>query len=547
LPFPRQKVLKMRALHSIAESSNQLACSLVMGSIDLSASGAAASQRRRYSLVHQASFEKSHIMTLKRANTQKRREELESHLDKNKQVARDLNDEGVDLIFSLEDDGQIFFSVIVASSADLTDFLASVIHILDQNKVSMQHMETRPSIKRRGIDLLIECSVDHKDCAVAALAALKKAHPSISDVRMYKTSQDTEEVPWFPRHVSDIDKCSHCITKYEPTVDPRHPGFGDIAYIERREELNRLAAGFKYGDQLTDVQYTEAEHDTWRQVFEKLEHLHESLACSTYRRNLAMLLKEGVLTRDRIPQLKTINSFLEKRTGFILRPCSGLLSARDFLASLAFRVFQTTQYLRHHAKPHHSPEPDLIHELLGHVPMFADPALAQMSQDIGLMSLGASDEQIERLATVYWFIVEFGLCREGGQLRAIGAGLLSAYGELQHACSEVPEHREFIPAETAMQKYEDDDYQPLYYVADGIEEALGKLREYAAKFIRPLSLIYDPYTRSVTEVRTVNDLADSMQRFKLDLSAITTAIKLLPQLEKRENSDKENFQSLYNS
>ncbi|GMS87113.1 hypothetical protein PENTCL1PPCAC_9288 [Pristionchus entomophagus] len=540
----------MRALHSIAESSNQLACSLVMGSIDLSASAAAVSHRRRYSLVHQASLEKSHIMTLKRANTQKRRQELEEHLEKNKQlkVARDLNDEGVDLIFSLEGDGQILFSVIVSSSADLVDFLPSIIQTLDDNNVSMQHIETRPAKGSRGVDVLIECAAEQKDSAVAAVAALKRAHASITAVRMYKTRQDPE-VPWFPRHVSEIDKCSNCITKYEPTIDPRHPGFGDEAYIARREELNRLAADFRYGDQINNVEYTEAEHDTWRQVFEKLEHLHVTLACATYRRNLAMLLEEGVLTKDRIPQLRTINAFLERRTGFILRPCSGLLSARDFLASLAFRVFQvgnsgTTQYLRHHAKPHHSPEPDLIHELLGHVPMFADPALAQMSQDIGLMSLGATDEQIERLATVYWFIVEFGLCREGGHLRAIGAGLLSAYGELQHACSDVPEHREFIPAETAVQKYEDDDYQPLYYVADGIEEALGKLREYAAKFQRPFSLIYDPFTRSVTEVRSVNDLTCSMQRFKLELSAITTAIKLLPQLEKKEEQNKENLLTL---
>ena len=77
---------------------------------------------------------------------------------------------------------------------------------------------------------------------------------------------------------------------------------------------------------------------------------------------------------------------------------------------------------------------------------------------------------------VYWFIVEFGLCREDGRLKAIGAGLLSAYGELQHACSDVPDHKDFDPVVTAVQKYEDDDYQPLYFVANNIQDALIKLR-----------------------------------------------------------------------
>lgn len=111
---------------------------------------------------------------------------------------------------------------------------------------------------------------------------------------------------------------------------------------------------------------------------------------------------------------------------------NGILSQREFLNCLAFRTFCCTQYIRHHTKPEYTPEPDILHEFMGHVPMFADPKVCDISQLIGQLSLGATDQQIAILGSIYWFTIEFGVCIEEGKNKFYGAGIASSYGEIGH-------------------------------------------------------------------------------------------------------------------
>uniref|UniRef100_A0A915IC85 Biopterin-dependent aromatic amino acid hydroxylase family profile domain-containing protein n=1 Tax=Romanomermis culicivorax TaxID=13658 RepID=A0A915IC85_ROMCU len=259
-----------------------------------------------------------------------------------------------------------------------------------------------------------------------------------------------------------------------------------------------------------------------------LKDLFATHACQSYRKMFDKLERCGIYSPNFIPQLQDVSDFLQKESGFQVRPAAGLLTARDYLASLAFRVFQATQYVRHHSTPHHTPEPDCIHELLGHIPMFADPAIAQFSQEIGLASLGASDEDIEKLATLYWFTVEFGLCKENNELRAYGAGLLSAYGELQHALSDAPEKKIFDPEIMALTPYQDEDYQPVYFVSESLDDAIAKLRQYAKKIKRPHTFCYNPFTKSMIQAGNwdqigpyVDLLADGINQLKASLDFST--------------------------
>ncbi|KAI9557408.1 hypothetical protein GHT06_017236 [Daphnia sinensis] len=414
--------------------------------------------------------------------------------------------------------------ILLFSMPEEVGALAKALKIFEDNKVNLLHIESRSSKRSIGdYEFIVEIDTLLGDVA-GALEQLRKQSSYFQIISRDHKDGNAETIPWFPGRIQDLDRFANQILSYGSELDADHPGFTDPVYRARRKEFADIAFHYKYGQKIPRVEYTPEEIATWGTIYRQLTKLYPTHACREFNHNFPLLIENCGYKEDNIPQLQDISDFLHDCTGFTLRPVAGLLSSRDFLAGLAFRVFHSTQYIRHGSVPLYTPEPDICHELLGHVPLFADPEFAQFSQEIGLASLGAPDEYIERLATCYWFTVEYGMCRQGGELKAYGAGLLSSYGELEYCLTDKPEIRPFDPAKTALQKYPITSYQPVYFVSESFEDAKEKMIAYAKTIPRPFSVRYNPYTLNVEILNSKPQLENLLKNINWEITRITDAL-----------------------
>jgi phenylalanine-4-hydroxylase len=256
-------------------------------------------------------------------------------------------------------------------------------------------------------------------------------------------------------------------------LDPDHPGFRDAGYRARRNRIAQIALRYEPGAPVPDAPYTEEEHALWRAIREALEPAHKARACAEYLEAARRL----DLSRETIPQLSEVSERVRAISGFRLEPVAGLVEPRVFLESLADGVFLCTQYIRHHSTPFYTPEPDVVHELLGHALTLASPRLAELNRLFGRAVRRAdSARKLDRLSRVYWFTIEFGVLREGGEVKAYGTGLLSSAGELEALGGA--ELRPLDLEEASRAEYDPTRFQPVLFCADSFDATYDALKSF---------------------------------------------------------------------
>lgn len=256
-------------------------------------------------------------------------------------------------------------------------------------------------------------------------------------------------------------------------LDPDHPGFRDGEYRARRNQIAQLAMNYQPGDAIPDAPYTDDEHRVWQTIWKALRPAHRQHACRQY----LDALKRMNFADNRIPQLREVNEKVQAISGFRLEPVAGLVQPRVFLENLADGVFLCTQYIRHHSTPLYTPEPDVVHEIVGHGVTLACPELAELNRLFGqAVKRASSTDALETLSRVYWFTIEFGVLRENGSLKAYGTGLLSSAGELEEM--HQAELRPLDILAITRQNYDPTHFQPVLFCADSFAAMQEQLRAY---------------------------------------------------------------------
>lgn len=264
--------------------------------------------------------------------------------------------------------------------------------------------------------------------------------------------------------LEDIPFARHA---YGSIVQTSYPGAHDEVYRGRISEL--IGQSNDAWPQIPTYTYTEDEHATWRLVSNVLKNLQDRYACRAFIEGRDKL----DLPYDHIPQLDEVSSRMEAETGFMLAPVGGLLDKSEFLPMLRDKVMRCTPYIRHPSYPFFTPEPDILHELRGHAPMFMHQPFVDLSVRIGRAAGAAveagNDELLDLIGLFYWYTVEYGLIREDGEVKIFGAGNNGGIQDLLRSMDPSVERKPFSIEAIHKLSIDYDAPQEVFFVADSYE------------------------------------------------------------------------------
>ncbi|CAD8119160.1 unnamed protein product [Paramecium primaurelia] len=319
------------------------------------------------------------------------------------------------------------------------------------------------------------------------------------DQVLINNDMSVPSVPWYPRTDEDL-KTIGTIMEVNEENNQDHPQFKDLEYRKRREEIAKLSQAHLIGEPVPYINYTEQEEQTWKKIYTILREKVNIVMSQRYLNNLVKI-ENALGFKYKIPQLRDIDAYLRAETGFRIKATHGILSQREFLNALGHRVFCCTQYIRHHSTPEYTPEPDIVHELVGHVPLFADKEVADLSQEIGILSCGAKKQDLSRLGTLYWFTLEFGAYKENGLIKGYGAGIASSIGECDHFPKA--KYEKFDPFIHADRSYPIQTVQPTYMYTESFDEAMQSLIIFGKSLQKPFGLYYDFIDKELKSTRRI--------------------------------------------
>jgi len=241
-------------------------------------------------------------------------------------------------------------------------------------------------------------------------------------------------------------------------------------------EVGKLQAAAPFLIEQDWAAYTPEQHAIWQELVSQRMPQLEQHACAEYLEGFQQI----GLQPNRIPVLKDVSARLEPRTGWNSTPVSGFLPADAFFEMLAARKFPTTTWIRSRESMGYTPEPDIFHDVFGHVPMHAHPVFANFLEHYGKVCAGLTDaEDLERMGRLFWFTVEFGVIREQGAIKVYGSGLISSHGECTHVVERGAglEIREFKLADVLDTVVDVSKMQPVLYAIESFDQIYEATKE----------------------------------------------------------------------